>query len=54
MQILTVIQANHRIMQAIHEHNDKLAPAVVDILRPTIAQGVQMALQIELAKKRGE
>lgn len=54
VQILTVVRTNHDVMEAIHAHNDKLAPAVVDILRPTIEQGVQMALRIELAKKRGE
>lgn len=54
VQILTVIRANHQIMEAIHKHNDKLAQAVVNILRPTIEQGVEMALKIELAKKRGE
>ena len=54
VQILMVIKANHGIMEAIHKHNDKLSPTVVDILKPTVEQGVQMALKIELAKKRGE
>jgi len=54
VQVLTMVRANHDIMEAIHKHNDKLTPAMVKILKPTIEQGIQIALKIELAKKRGE
>ncbi len=50
VQSLKAILANQELMRAIHEHNDRLAPAVVDILRPTIEQGVRIALTAERAK----
>lgn len=54
VQVLSIVRANHDIMEAIHKHNDKLTPTMVKILRPTIEQGVQIALKIEYAKRRGE
>ena len=50
VQSLKAILANQLLMRAIHQHNDRLAPAVVDILRPTIEQGVRIALTAERAK----
>jgi hypothetical protein len=54
VQILTVLFRNHEIMEEIHKRNKVLAPVVIRILRPTIHQGVRIALANEAAKKRGE
>ncbi|HYE92314.1 MAG TPA: hypothetical protein VEA38_14895 [Terriglobales bacterium] len=54
VQILRIVRANHDITAAIHQKNEVLAPAVIDIIRPTIEQGVRIAVTTELAKKRGE
>ncbi|MHA1569793.1 MAG: hypothetical protein ACTSXZ_10005 [Alphaproteobacteria bacterium] len=51
--VLRAVRANHDILQIIHRHNDKLAAVVVDIVTPTIEQGVRIALKNELAKRRG-
>lgn len=52
--ILEAVRGNHDITAAIHQHNDKLTKPVVDIIRPTIEQGVRIGVTTELAKKRGE
>lgn len=52
--VLLVVKDNHDIVELIHKHNDRLAPVVVDIVRPTVEQGVRIALKNELAKKRGQ
>jgi hypothetical protein len=54
VQILKAVKANHDLTAAIHQHNDKLSPPVVAILKPTIEQGVRIGVTTELAKKRGE
>lgn len=54
VQILTVLSKNHDLMEQIHKRNKVLAPIVISFLRPTIHQGVRIALQNEAAKKRGE
>lgn len=54
VQILTVLSRNHDLLEAIHKRNKILRPVVINILRPTIHQGVRIALQNEAAKKRGE
>lgn len=52
--VLRAVRANHDLLQIIHRHNDKLASVVVDIVTPTIEQGVRIALKNELAKRRGD
>jgi hypothetical protein len=54
VQILKVVRANHDLTAAIHKKNDKLTKPVVDIIKPTIEQGVRIGVTTELAKKRGE
>jgi hypothetical protein len=54
VQILKVVRANHDLTAAIHKHNDKLTRPVVDIIGPTIEQGVRIGVTTELAKKRGQ
>jgi hypothetical protein len=54
VQILKVVRANHDLTAAIHKQNNKLVKPVVDIISPTIEQGVRIGVTTELAKKRGE
>ncbi len=49
--ILKVVQANHEILQLVHEDNDSLPPIVVDILGPTLDQSVRIAIKNEVLKK---
>ncbi|MGO1120906.1 hypothetical protein ACTL6U_19555 [Rhodovibrionaceae bacterium A322] len=51
VQILTVLSVNQTLMQGLHQKNDVLVPAVLEILQPTISQGVEMALRNEQTKR---
>ena len=51
--VLTKVKDNNEILEQIHKRNGKLAPVVLDIVKPTVEQGVRIALKNELAKKRG-
>jgi hypothetical protein len=53
-RILVALRANHDLVAAIHQHNDRLAQAVVDIVRPTLEQDVRIVVTTEIAKKRGK
>lgn len=53
VQILRVIRANHALTAIIHQHNDKLTPPVITIIKPTLEQGVRIGVITELAKQRG-
>ncbi|MBI5408441.1 MAG: hypothetical protein HZA14_03640 [Nitrospirae bacterium] len=52
--MLKIVKRNHQIMETIHKKENNLVGPVIDILKPTIEQGVKMVLKIELSKKRGE
>lgn len=51
--VLTAVKDNNEILERIHERNRRLSKVVLDIVGPTVEQGVRIALKNELAKKRG-
>jgi hypothetical protein len=51
LQILSVLAVNQSLMQGLHQKQEVLSKPLIDILHPTITQGVEMALRNELIKQ---
>lgn len=50
--VLTAVRLNHDLLEAVHQSEGRLHPALVRPLRGAIEQGVRIALRNEMAKRR--